>query len=88
MAKYKVLYRKSAVKSIDRLPVNYLKLIRKHIIELSENPYLHGAIALKGYDAVYRLRVGRYRIIYQVLEEEITIIIIDVPKRDERTYKE
>ena len=43
-------------------------------------------LQLKGYENIFRIRVGNYRIIYHDDGEEITLKAI--PRRDENTYKD
>lgn len=59
-----IKYSKQAVKVINSLDKK-LKLRMKSAIEgLNENPPIGDIKLLKGYDSLYRLRVGKYRIIY------------------------
>jgi len=70
------------LKSID-------KVITKRVLEkislLAENPFLRGAIKLKGEGSLFRARVGKYRILYEVHHENKIILIVKVDKR-ERVY--
>jgi mRNA-degrading endonuclease RelE of RelBE toxin-antitoxin system len=55
------------------------------VSELKNFPNCKNVKKLKGYENLYRLRVGRWRVIFS---EELTIITIqEVKKRNERTYK-
>ena len=49
---------------------------------LSENPIPKGAIRLKGLENVFRIRVGKYRIVYKVLFEKRLILIVRIRKRE------
>lgn len=63
--------------------------VREHVVtriqNLVEQPSPKGAKALAR--DVYRLRVGRYRVIYKLLEKEEVILIGKVALRTERTHK-
>ena len=62
-----------------------LERIYDAVSELKNFPNCKNVKKLKGYENLYRLRVGRWRVIFS---EELTIITIqEVKKRNERTYK-
>lgn len=84
--KYKVLFTKKAVKSLNKLGKdvknNINKALRKMLnhYEESESPY-SGLKLLKGkYKGLARLRVGDYRIIFK-MEKKGTILVLDVLHR-------
>lgn len=85
MGKYRVEIKKSAVKELKKIPNKDLPSIIKSIEELSQNPYPVMAKKLSG-DEKYRLRVGNYRILYQIFNATITIIIVKVAHRKD-VYK-
>jgi len=55
------------------------------ITSLSENPRPTGVIKLE--DDIYRLRIGRYRVVYHIVDGNQTVTIGSVQKRTERTYR-
>ena len=57
--------------------------MRAAIELLSENPRPPACIALKGEDSVYRVRVGDYRIIYEVRDQLLLIQVVTVGHRRE-----
>lgn len=75
MAKYKIEIKKSAVKKISKLPTKDLKRILKEIELLANNSRPFGAIKLSG-DEKYRLRIGNYRILYQIFGDKLVIIVV------------
>ena len=85
MAKYKIEIKKSAVKEISKLPIKDLKRILKEIELLANNPRPFGAIKLSG-DEKYRLRVGNYRLLYQIFDDKLIIIVVKVGHRKD-VYK-
>ena len=62
---YSIITRRRATKDLDNLPRNYQKLIGQHINKLAENPRPRDAKKLKG-DCGYSLRVGKYRVLYDI----------------------
>lgn len=71
---YKITIKKSAVKSLEKIPEPYYSNIKAAILSLIENPRPKGYKKLKGRDG-YRIRVGNYRIIYEIFD---TILLIDI----------
>jgi mRNA interferase RelE/StbE len=46
------------------------------ILELAANPQPHGVEKLKGYTHTYRVRIGDYRIVYEIVGEDVTVITV------------
>jgi len=68
MAAYKLFFKKSVQKDFDSIPKKDLKRILSRIESLSEDPRPHGCEKLTGQER-YRLRQGRYRIVYSIQDE-------------------
>ena len=79
---YRIELSKSAVKELERLPSRTHDKIVEHLVQLEHNPRMRGAEKLTGIDA-YKLRVGNYRIIYEIddLKKEIRIVMVDDRKQ-------
>ncbi len=56
------------------------QLIRE-IESLADNPRPHGHVKLSGYENLYRVRKGDWRIVYLVQDEQLLILIIEVATR-------
>jgi mRNA interferase RelE/StbE len=80
MAGYKVFFKESVWKDFSSIPKNDLEKILKRIELLSENPRPIGCEKLTGKDR-YRLRQGRYRIVYAIRDDELLIWVIKVGHR-------
>jgi mRNA interferase RelE/StbE len=80
MAKYKIEIKKSAAKEIKNLPSSYLNKIIDRISKLADNPRAEGCIKLSS-EELYRIRVGTYRIIYQIKDDRLIVIVIKVAHR-------
>jgi mRNA interferase RelE/StbE len=78
---YTIEIKKTAYKELANLPKSYYKLISEHINALAIDPFPNGSIKLKGTDNVYRVRVGTYRIIYEVQSNKLIVTIIKVGHR-------
>jgi mRNA interferase RelE/StbE len=80
VGKYRIEFKKSAVKEIKSLPSTELKKVLAKIESLSENPRPHDSIKLSG-DEKYRLRCGDYRILYSIEDQILIIVIVKVGHR-------
>jgi len=80
MASYKIAFKPSVKKDLRGIPRHGVERILKSIEGLSEIPLPQNATSLTGRDA-YRLRVGRYRVIYAIDSEEVVILIIKIGQR-------
>ena len=80
MAVYKVFFKASVEKDFAAIPKKDLKKILKRIEELADNPRPSGCEKLTGQER-YRLRQGRYRIIYSIQDDELTVWVVKVGHR-------
>ena len=80
MAIYKVQLSKRAEKQLDKLPDKIAFPILEAINNLSLNPRPFGYIKLTGRNA-YRIRIGNYRVIYEIFDKQLLIDVIEVGDR-------
>lgn len=78
--KYQVFIERYAVKQILKLDKNAIPLVKSSIAGLAENPRPFGYKKLKGEEA-FRIRVGSYRIIYEIDDNKIMITVVSVGHR-------
>jgi mRNA interferase RelE/StbE len=78
---YTVIIKKSAQKQITAIPGIYIPAIEKSILALANNPRPAGCKKLAGSKNIYRVRVGIYRIVYEVHDKIVTVFIFDVDHR-------
>lgn len=78
---YSIEFKKSAIKEIAALPRAVQIDIKAAIDKLVENPFPNGCLKLKGREDDYRIRIGDYRVIYQVKNNVLTIHIVKVGHR-------
>lgn len=83
--KYNVLLGKKAEKFLRQLSEPYYSALLKAMNALADDPRPFGYIKLTG-ESSYRIRVGDYRIIYNIFEDIITVEIININHRKE-VYK-
>ena len=80
MAAYKIFFKKSVEKDFKVIPEKDLVKILERIEALSEDPRPPGCEKLSGKQK-YRLRQGRYRILYSLQDDELTIWVVKVGHR-------
>lgn len=81
MAKYRVEISRTAERQLRKLPRDEQAKVAKAIVALSEDPLPRGARKLTGYDDVYRIRVGRYRILYSAAKKKLIVIVLKIGHR-------
>lgn len=83
---YRVEAARSRVKrELKRIPKSELTRIGAAVSALGEEPRPSGVVQLES--NIYRIRVGEYRVIYKVYDEEERVLIGRVVDRSESTYR-
>jgi mRNA interferase RelE/StbE len=78
---YRVVVLPSAARSLGRLPRNDLRRIAEMIDSLQVDPRPSGVVKLTATGDKYRVRVGRYRILYRIRDEILTVTVVKVGHR-------
>ena len=78
---YTILFKKSALKELRKLPKEFSVQIAKVIDGLSKNPRPHGHKKLKSTLNLYRIRSGNYRVIYQIKDKKCIILVLRIGNR-------
>lgn len=79
---YKVLTTKSFAKALSRLPLNWQRRIVRNIKIIAANPYgRHNNVTkLQGREG-YRLRIGDWRVIYELYDDRLELWALEVGPR-------
>ncbi len=80
---YTILFKPSAKKAFDRLPLDVRRRIASKINGLAQNPFPPGIVKLAGEESAYRIRIGDYRVIYDVLKEKVVVLVLRIGHRGE-----
>ena len=80
---YAVYILPAAARALTRLPRASQLRIRARIDSLAEQPRPEGVKKLAGTDELYRVRAGDYRIVYQVRDERLVVLVIRIGHRRE-----
>ena len=78
---FDVIIKPSAEKQLDKLPKNVRIRVVEKLEELRRNPRPEGVVKLKGADDLWRIRVGDYRVIYEIQDERLFVFVIRVSHR-------
>ena len=81
--RYEIAYAQSALKSLRRLDRAIARRILQAVDLLAEDPRPPGCKQLKGGAGEMRIRIGDYRVIYDVVDEELVILVLRVAHRRE-----
>lgn len=81
MTSYEIEISRSAEKQLKKLPRRDQEHIVQAILPLARDPLPRGSRKLSGYDDVFRIRVGHYRILYSVSSGKLVIIILKIGHR-------
>jgi len=86
---YRLLLHKSVTKFLEKCPSKQRQEIKQKLELLKQNPYSNSQLDIKimqGYEEIYRLRVGQYRLIYQIKQDELIIFVMKAGNRGD-VYK-
>jgi mRNA interferase RelE/StbE len=84
---YEVKFSKGAKKQLRKLPLDVQQRIQTKINDLAIEPRPNGVKKLQGDDNSYRLRVGDYRVIYEIVNDVLIVTVIKVGHRSD-IYKD
>jgi mRNA interferase RelE/StbE len=83
MASYRIEVKRSAIRELRQLPANIAARIWPHIRALAANPRPRGTTKLSGEVDAYRIRVGDYRVLYEVYDQQRLVSVRQVRHRRE-----
>ena len=77
---FKIALKKRTLKALQDINEPYYSSIKEAIYNLADNPRPYGDKKLKGRDG-YRIRVADYRIIYEIFDKILLVVVINVGHR-------
>ena len=80
---YRVILKPSAEKALDKLPKQTQARVVAKMAALAETPRPPGSVKLAGRDDAYRIRVGDYRIVYEIDDQNQTVFVTIIAHRRE-----
>ncbi len=80
---YILKYRSAALRQLQKLDKKVQARLKPKITGLANEPRPHGYLKLQGFENRYRIRVGDYRVIYEINDEILQVLIVKVgPRRN------
>ena len=79
--RWKIIIHRKAEKTLKRLRGEMLERLRRSIGALAEEPRPNGYRKMTGYENLYRIRVGDWRIIYAIEDDQLIVLILEIAPR-------
>ena len=73
---YRIELKRSALKELDKAPKAVAGRLWAAIDALAAEPRPDGARKVRGHERAYRIRVGDWRIIYEVHDDQLLVLVI------------
>ncbi|MGH2605016.1 MAG: type II toxin-antitoxin system RelE family toxin [Anaerolineales bacterium] len=86
MASYRVLLKPSVEKDLRPLPKRAVRRLVARIEALAADPFPRGSAKLAGAEALYRVRVGEYRVIYGV-DSRAQVVLVHYVRHRKDAYR-
>ena len=80
---YRVELTTAAARQVRKLPRPIRDRVLEGIEELGEDPRPNGSKKLAGEQTAWRIRIGDYRVIYDVFDDELVVIVVRTAHRRE-----
>ncbi|KJL30081.1 type II toxin-antitoxin system RelE family toxin [Microbacterium oxydans] len=81
MTRYRVEFTAAAAEEIRKLDPQIRRRILAGVSELEREPRPHGVRKLAGYDNAWRVRIGDYRVLYEVIDDQVLVTVVRVAHR-------
>ena len=79
--KYDLIIKPAAEKSLDKVPLPFRRRILDAMKKLRNEPRPAGVVKLAGDENLWRIRVGNYRIVYEIYDDRLIILVLRVAHR-------
>lgn len=84
---YRVELAPAAQRELRRLPRQVASRLADPIESLSTDPRPHGVRKVRGQESTWRMRVGSYRVIFDIDDDRQLVVVLKVARRTEGTYR-
>ncbi|MBI3838161.1 MAG: type II toxin-antitoxin system RelE/ParE family toxin [Planctomycetia bacterium] len=81
MARYAIEFLPSADRQLQRFPAEIQRRIVRAVETLADEPRPPGAVKLAGTESVWRIRVGPYRVLYEIHDKRLLVLVVRVGHR-------
>jgi mRNA interferase RelE/StbE len=81
MREYRVLFKPSADRALRKLPHDVQRRIVGEVAMLADDPQPAGVLKLTGDENLWRVRIGDYRVVYEIHEDRLIVLVLRVAHR-------
>jgi mRNA interferase RelE/StbE len=78
---HRILFAPAALRQFRKLPAAIQRRMSPHIDALADDPRPPGVVKLSGFADIYRVRVGDYRIVYEIQDVGLIILVLKIGNR-------
>jgi mRNA interferase RelE/StbE len=79
--RYSVQLKPAAVKGLEKLDRADQARVAQKIDQLKEDPLPHGVEKIRGSEALWRVRVGDFRIVYTIVRQKLLVLVVQIGNR-------
>jgi mRNA interferase RelE/StbE len=81
MAAYRVVLTPAAGRQLGKLSLQAREMMAAALVALGRHPRAPGCSKFSGADDLWRVRVRQYRVIYQILDDQLIVVIVKIGDR-------
>ncbi|MGH9509056.1 MAG: type II toxin-antitoxin system RelE family toxin [Terriglobales bacterium] len=78
---YRVVFSETAIRALDKIHPQHRARIITRAESLADEPFPPGVKKLRGPEGWYRIRVGDYRVVYDVQHQRLVVLVVRVAHR-------
>lgn len=80
---YDVRLKPSVERAFRKLPAEIQRRIGSRLDQLANNPRPSGSEKLAGVEHLYRIRVGDYRVVYEISDDDRVVLVVTIGHRSD-----
>jgi mRNA interferase RelE/StbE len=84
--RYRIDFKPSAAKALKTLPKKHQQQIQEAIEGLTSDPRPFGVEKMKGETNMYRIYTGVYRVIYDIYDSAVTVLVLRIGHRNAEDF--
>jgi mRNA interferase RelE/StbE len=81
MNRYRVFFKRSANRALKRLPIAVQQRIVAEVDLLAQTPRPPGVVKLSGAENLWRIRIGDHRVVYEIHDDRLIVLVLRVAHR-------
>ncbi|MGA2622181.1 MAG: type II toxin-antitoxin system RelE/ParE family toxin [Thermoguttaceae bacterium] len=81
MTPYEVFFKPSADRQLQKLPPDIQRRIVSELAAVALNPRPPGVVKMGGYENLWRIRIGNYRVLYEIHDDHLIVLVLRIAHR-------